>query len=133
MTSTKTFSVLYIEDNEANRQLIELILGRRKELQLHFAPDGLSGLCEVEKQKPDLLLLDLTLPDMDGYTVLSLLKGNPQTADIPVIVISGDFPPKTPQGLGFKPDKYLTKPVEVAPLYAAIDEILQIDSSEGLS
>ena len=96
MTATPPYSILYIEDNEANRQLVELVLGRRKDLTISFAMDGLSGLKSIENQPPDLLLLDLSLPDIDGYTVLSLVKGNPLTADLPIIIISGDFPPQTP-------------------------------------
>jgi CheY-like chemotaxis protein len=124
MTGTRPLSILYIEDNEVALRLIEFILDRRGNLQLLTARNGQSGIEKAQETMPDLILLDISLPDMNGYAVLEALRSNPATAKIPVIAISGEFPPKIPQGTTCVFDRYLPKPIEVIPLYKAIDELM---------
>lgn len=125
MTQNRIYSVLYIEDDEANRQLIQLILAQKDYLSLTFAENGASGIKMAKEQLPDLILLDISLPDMDGYAILSVLKNDPATMNIPVIAISGDFPAEYPEGTEFTFDKYLAKPVKFEPLYNSIDRLLK--------
>ncbi|MDP3479901.1 MAG: response regulator, partial [Desulfoprunum sp.] len=64
-------TILYIEDNAANRQLMEMIIERRADLNLIVAEDGQTGLRLAEERQPELILLDNSLPDMDGHEVLA--------------------------------------------------------------
>jgi CheY-like chemotaxis protein len=126
MTETRTYSLLYIEDNEANRLLLQLILERKEYLRLFAASDGQSGIKTARQIVPDIILLDISLPDMNGYAVLAALRKDPATAKIPVIAISGEFPPQIPGDAPYVFEKYLPKPIEIVPLYQAIDELLQL-------
>lgn len=123
MTGKSRVQVLHIEDNETNRQIIRLILERRDNLLLSSASDGTSGIHMARELIPDLILLDISLPDIDGYQVLAALKENPETASIPVIAISGGYWDSTAASQ-HSFTKYLSKPIEIEPLYSAIDECL---------
>ncbi len=125
MTDQRIYKILYIEDNQANRQLVQLILERKEYLTLFMAADGKSGIETARRDLPDLILLDICLPDMDGYAVLTALRTNPATENIPVVAISGEFPPQIPENSPYLFAKYLSKPIEITPLYRAIDELLQ--------
>lgn len=124
MSKKARFTVLYIEDNEANRVLLELLLTRRPEISLSCAPDGETGLEMVLNSLPDLILVDITLPDINGYEVLDRLKSTPATANIPVVAVSGDMPVSNHDVTTFNFDKYLPKPIELGPFYATLDEFL---------
>lgn len=124
MTDKRIFSVLYIEDNEANRLLIQLVLERRENIKLSSATNGQNGIKTAQEILPDLILLDISLPDMNGYAVLNILRNNPATAKIPVIAISGEYPPQIPTDTPFVFDRYLPKPIEILPLYQAMDELM---------
>lgn len=124
MTEKRIFSVLYIEDNEANRLLIELVLERRENIKLFLANNGQNGIKKAQEILPDLILLDISLPDMNGYAVLNALRKDSATAKIPVIAISGEYPPQIPMDAPFVFDRYLPKPIEIVPLYQAMDELL---------
>ncbi len=122
--------VLYIEDNLSNLKLITRILAQRPDIDLISAMQGSLGLTLARKHQPDVVLLDLHLPDMDGADVLRELHNHPETADIPVVVISADATARqieklTAQGA----HAYLTKPIDVAKLLATLRELLE-DASE---
>ncbi len=125
MGSAERYTVLYIEDNDTNRQLVQFILERKDYLSLMCAVDGQSGLIAAKSHLPDLILLDISLPDITGYEVLAALKKDPATEHIPVIAISGDYPLQDTGKSPFSFDKYMTKPIQVEPLCRTIDEILQ--------
>lgn len=118
------YSILYIEDNEANRQLIELILQSRSNMLFSSAEDGESGIKKAMSQSPDIILLDISLPDMDGHEVLTRLKQEPSTTHIPVVAISGTFPLFYPDHSTFKFDFFLAKPVNLEPFFKIIDSLL---------
>lgn len=116
-------TILYIEDNEAIRQLVRLILARRKDIELLEAETGSDGLDLALSRLPDLLLIDITLPDMPGGEVLRRLRHNPLTAAIPAIAISGNAVDTTRNtSPGF--NDYLAKPIDIATLYKTIDALL---------
>ena len=88
----KTHKVLYIEDDPTNFCLLERILASRKDIKLFSALQGRLGLAIAREQKPDLILLDMNLPDMTGEQVLRTLKASPSTSAIPVIAVTGELP-----------------------------------------
>jgi PAS domain S-box-containing protein len=86
----RTRTVLYVEDNLANLKLMERILERRPGVQLISAMQGSLGVTLARDHRPDLIFLDLNLPDMGGHELLGRLSADPKTADLPVVVISAD-------------------------------------------
>jgi hypothetical protein len=118
--------VLCIEDNPANMRLIERILGRRDDIRLLTAPVPGLGLELAAAHRPALILLDINLPDMDGYEVMQCLRENPATRHIPVVAISANAMPKDlarGKAAGFA--DYITKPVDVDRLLQAVDAIVR--------
>jgi len=118
-------TVLYIEDNQANRRLVQEILARRPRITLLLATHGSRGIEVAREQQPELILLDLHLPDMPGREVLRALQGDPATRDIPVLVVSADA--SAGQEARLREDGasgYLTKPLNVNGFLAEVDEVL---------
>jgi CheY-like chemotaxis protein len=116
--------VLCVEDSAANFQLIENILSDRPGTNLVWADSGQKGLTMAQEQKPDLVLLDLDLPDMHGSEVLGGLRAQAATAQTPVIVISADATPsQIERMLAAGASDYLTKPFEIRRFLLMFDEI----------
>ena len=125
-------TVLYIEDNPSNLRLVERIIQRRPEIKLISADQGLAGLALAQTEKPDLILLDLHLPDIHGEEVLKKLRGDHATGQIPVIVISADATSgqiKRLKAAGAQ--SYLIKPIEVSRFLKVLDELLHTTRVEG--
>jgi len=80
-------SILVIEDNEQNLYLVKFIL-EKNGYQVHTAMDGKTGIDMAEQVKPDLILLDIQLPIMDGYAVAQNLRANPQLSGIPIVAVT---------------------------------------------
>jgi PAS domain S-box-containing protein len=118
-------TVLYIEDNAVNLLLMEAMLAQQTQLRLLSASLPEPGLALARAERPDLILLDIQLPGMDGYEVLRRLRAAPDTRAIPVIAISanamqGDL--ERGRAAGF--DDYLTKPLDQPQLMAALHRAL---------
>ena len=123
--SPRRHSVLYIEDNEVNQMLMEGMLAHRPGIDLRLAslPEG--GLALAAAQPPDLVLLDITLPGMDGFEVLRRLREMPALRAVPVIAVSANAMPadlEDAQRAGFA--DYLTKPVHLPRLLDLVDRTL---------
>lgn len=115
--------VLYIEDNLANVSLVRRILSEREGVELVPAMQGRLGVELGREHRPDLVLLDLHLPDISGCEVLQQLREEPATNATPVVIVSADATPGQVQRLlNAGALAYLTKPIEVAALLALIDE-----------
>jgi len=117
--------VLYVEDNLANVQLVEAIFSRLPVVRLLTAMQGKRAMDLAREEKPDLILLDVHLPDINGAEVLRWLKSKKETRRIPVVVISADAMPAqvdTMMNLGSK--KYLTKPIVVKEFLDVMNEML---------
>ncbi len=119
------YTVLYIEDNPSNRQLLERILALRPDIHLLTATDGPAGLALARESRPDLILLDLHLPGMPGDAVLRELRADPATAGIPVVVLTADASPgRESRLLALGAQSFLTKPVDIAQLLQVLDQVL---------
>jgi signal transduction histidine kinase/ActR/RegA family two-component response regulator len=120
--------VLYIEDNLSNLRLIESVFSRRPEVTLLSAMQGRVGLTLARDHAPDLILLDLHLPDISGEEVFRLLQADEGTRGIPVVVLSADaIPTGMRRVLAAGVRAYLTKPLDVAQLLATLDENVRRD------
>ncbi len=121
--------VLYIEDNAANIRLVERIIGKgRPETRIITADLGRLGLELAAEHQPDLILLDLNLPDISGSAVLSCLKADDATSHIPVVMITGDALPGQAERLGaLGAAAYLTKPFQLPHFLGILEEILSRD------
>ncbi len=118
-------TVLYIEDNPANLRLVEQLLERRGGIRLLSARDAEEGLQIIRQHRPELVLLDINLPGMDGYEVLRSLREMEQGRELPVVAISANAMPRDVERgreAGFL--DYITKPIDVAALLAAVDSAL---------
>jgi CheY-like chemotaxis protein len=123
-----TGTVLYIEDNPINTMLVQRILRARPGVIFGSAPDGRTGLDRADQMRPDLVLLDLELPDISGEQVLAALRSSAATRTIPVIVISADIDPVVHQRiLASGAQFFLVKPYEVTDLLRAVDGSLRGD------
>jgi CheY-like chemotaxis protein len=118
--------VLYVEDNVSNLRLVESVLRHRPGVSLLSAMQGGVGLDLARHHRPDLILLDRHLPDMPGDQVLRLLREDPRTRDIPVVIVSADALPDQAQRLREAgAAAYLTKPIDVRALLQVVDERLR--------
>lgn len=123
--SAVSITVLYIEDNLANLQLIERILSYRPSITLLSAMQGSLGIELAKQHRPDIILLDLHLPDMPGEEVLRRLAADEQTRDIPVVAVSADSSEATLKRLAASgAAKFITKPINVSLFLETIDGIL---------
>jgi len=118
--------VVYIEDNLSNRRLVERVLGRHGNVELLAAASGKEGHRLVRATLPDLVLLDLHLPDAGGEEVLAWLREDPATRPIPVVVVSADATPRHVERLrDAGAAAYLTKPIDVRLLLETLDAVLR--------
>lgn len=117
--------IVYIEDDLEMTYLLKLIL-ERKGYEVISTNDGLEGFEIIEKEKPDLVLLDLMMPNIDGWDIYHQLKSNEATEEIPVIVISAKAQP-IDKVLGLqiaKVNNYISKPFKPQELLESIESIL---------
>ena len=122
---TQSRKILYIEDDRDNREMIGMIIEARDSWSMMEAATGKEGIESARSLVPDLILLDISLPDLSGYEVLNQLKTDPKTTQIPVIALTGShFEDETLQDDGWKFDGFLAKPVEVDAIYSAIEQAL---------
>ena len=121
-------TILYIEDNSANVRLLERLLKRRAAVRLITAGTGEEGIARAGREQPDLILLDLHLPDLPGEEVLLRLCSDPATQNLPVAVLSADATPaQRHRLLASGAVAYLTKPIEVPQLLDLVDRRLAPD------
>lgn len=121
-------TVVYLEDDAGNIGLIGGILVHRPGVRLLSAPDASTGVSMVRAELPDLVLLDLGLPDRDGAEVLKDLKSDAATAEIPVVVISGSVD-RREDVLAAGAEAYLSKPLEIVEFLEIVDRFAAADSA----
>jgi PAS domain S-box-containing protein len=124
--------ILYIEDNLSNLTLVEQMLAEQPHLELLTAMQGGLGLDLARQHAPDLILLDLHLPDLRGHEVLTRLRADALTRDIPVVVISADATAGQIQRLmAAGARSYLTKPLDIGEFFRVIDETMRSRQREA--
>jgi PAS domain S-box-containing protein len=125
------YTVLYIEDNPANMALVEQLVERRPGVHLLGATNATVGLAMVHRHQPQLILMDINLPGINGFQALKILRDDPATQHIPVLAISANVMPNDIQkGLDSGFLAYLTKPVKVAEFMAALDRGLALTAKQ---
>jgi signal transduction histidine kinase/CheY-like chemotaxis protein len=125
--------IVYVDDEPDNLTLVEQILeASRPRMQLRCARTGEEGITLAEEQRPDLLVLDLNLPDLSGEQVLRRLRSRPETADVPILVLSAD---STSQNIArlleTGADAYLTKPLDVTKFLDVVDRLVVAQPHHG--
>ena len=118
-------SVLVVDDEPLTRNLLRLML-ERAGFDILEAEDGLKALLSVSENKPDVIVLDVMMPHMDGLTVCEKLRSNPETAVLPIILLSARVNPEAVQeGMEAGADEYLSKPVSREELIRTIRSVLE--------
>jgi len=118
-------NILIVEDDHQTVKLIKFIL-EKDDYSTISAKDGEEGLQMARERKPDLIVLDLMLPGMDGYRVCEILKANPNTKEIPIIVLTAlDTGPDFEKALEKKADWYITKPFEPQHLLKRVNYLIE--------
>jgi len=126
--------VVYVEDNVSNVRLMEKLLARRPAVELVHSPDGTTGLSMIRSRRPDLVLLDLHLPDLSGEEVLRRVREDHATRTIPVAVLSADATPtRRRRLLAAGAIAYLTKPFDIEEVLHVIDRTLAAPSPAALT
>lgn len=116
--------VLYIEDNPDNLLLVQRALEARG-YRIFWAPNGLQGIEMARVGRPDLILLDINLPDIDGYEVARRLKGDDQLRYIPIIAITANaLKGDSDKALAAGCDVYMSKPINIRELWARVVGLL---------
>lgn len=118
-------TILYVEDNPANLELVEQLIARRPELRLLSAADGALGVEFARVYQPDVILMDINLPGISGIDAMKILSADPATSHIPIVALSANAVPRDIEKAleaGFF--NYLTKPIKVNQFMDALDVAL---------
>jgi PAS domain S-box-containing protein len=123
--------ILHVDDNEANRYIVTRIL-QNADFTVVEAATGAAGLKAAAEYQPDLVILDVKLPDISGFEVCRQIKANPETASIPVLHLSASYiqSQDKAEGLDSGADAYLVQPVEPIELLATLRSLLRIRRAE---
>jgi two-component system, cell cycle response regulator DivK len=116
--------ILIVEDNEKNLKLFKIVL-RKIEADLITAKDGLDALDKIKSEKPDLLIMDIQIPEISGMDVLKQIKLIPELANIPAIAVTAYASENDKElilNAGF--DDYISKPIEIKTFVAKISEFI---------
>jgi two-component system cell cycle response regulator DivK len=116
--------VLLVEDNEMNRDMLSRRLQRRG-YEVIIAVDGQQGVAMAQSDSPDVILMDMSLPVMDGWEATRTLKSSPQTRDIPIIALTAHaMSTDRDKAMEAGCDDYDTKPIELTRLLAKIEALI---------
>ena len=123
------YSVLVAEDDKIIRRLARHIL-ERAGYTVYEAADGLEALARIKEIKPDLLLLDIMMPHMNGYDVCITLRSQEETAELPIVIITAKTEKHAIQrGIDAGANRYLTKPISPKVLVDNVNDILGVSSA----
>jgi CheY-like chemotaxis protein len=131
MNEPGTATLLLVDDNPDLLTMLTLALHTLGNYTILRATDGVSGLEQAVSAHPDCIVIDILMPGLDGYQLVRALRGDPETADIPLVILTavahdqGQF-----AGLAAGADQYLTKPTAPQSLVAAIQRAMALDQAE---
>nr|MDP2191666.1 PAS domain S-box protein [Rhodoferax sp.] len=126
-------TLLYVEDNPANLMLVEDLIARRPDIRLLSARDGLGGVELARAALPDVILMDINLPGINGLQALTILADDPATAHIPVVALSANAVPRDiERGLEAGFFRYLTKPIKVNEFMETLDVALKFADQQAI-
>jgi two-component system, cell cycle response regulator DivK len=112
--------ILVVEDNMDTYELVRFIL-EKNGFETFLAMNGRDGVNAASKQRPDLIIMDLSMPEMDGWTATRLIKGNAQTSSIPLIALTAHALPSDRQrAMEAGCDEYITKPMDLEEVLEAV-------------
>ena len=117
-------TILVVDDEQATREILQIIL-EMEGFTVFTAEDGLDALAKIAAQPPDLIILDVMMPNMDGLTLCQRLRAQPETAGIVIVMLSGNSQDKAiTAGLNAGANAFLSKPVEMQTLLAQMRHFL---------
>jgi PAS domain S-box-containing protein len=117
--------LLYVEDNPANLKLMKQIIRRQENVEMISAHTAELGIGLAQTERPDLIILDINLPGMDGFEALAHLRSNSETKNIPVIALSADaMPLQVQRGMDAGFIEYLTKPIDIDRFQSTLNRLL---------
>ena len=117
--------ILYVEDNDDNVFMLKMRLALLGDFEVLTAEDGEKGCEMAAAERPDIILMDLEMPNVDGWEATRRLKGNPQTCDIPVIALSAHaLAGEREKALAAGCNEFDTKPIEFDRLVATLRRVL---------
>ncbi len=123
-------TLLYVEDNPANLELVEQLIARRPDLRLLSAADGNLGIEFARSYQPEVILMDINLPGISGIEAMKVLRADPKTAHIPIMALSANAVPRDiAKGLDAGFFDYLTKPIKVNEFMAAVDAAMEFSEA----
>ena len=123
---TRSRLLLYVEDNPANLKLIEQLISRRPDLRLLTAQNGRDGINLARVSLPDVILMDINLPGINGIEAMKILRLDPATAHIPIVALSANaIPSDIEKGLEAGFHRYLTKPIKVNEFFETLNGALE--------
>jgi signal transduction histidine kinase/DNA-binding response OmpR family regulator len=120
-------TILVVDDDDSIRSLLEQELSEAGYL-IEQATNGKQALECIRKNRPDLIILDVMMPEMNGFDVAAILKNDPQTMDIPIIILS--IVQDKARGFRIGVDRYLTKPIDTAQLFTEVGNLLEQGKSK---
>jgi CheY-like chemotaxis protein len=123
----KMASILVVDDDDSIRSLLDQELSEAGYL-IEQATNGKQALECIRKNRPDLIILDVMMPEMNGFDVAAILKNDPQTMDIPIIILS--IVQDKARGFRIGVDRYLTKPIDTAQLFTEVGNLLEQGKSK---
>ncbi|WP_310450731.1 ATP-binding protein [Sulfuritalea sp.] len=127
-------TLLYVEDNPANLELVEQLVARRPELRLLSAADGKLGMEFALAYQPQVIVMDINLPDISGLDVMKSLRADPSTAHIPIIALSANaLPGDIAYALQAGFYRYLTKPIKIEEFMDALDTAFKFAATRAAS
>lgn len=117
--------VLIVEDNEDNQDLMRFLL-ERAGYEVMSAENGLAGIQAAKRDKPDIILMDLSLPELDGWSAARQIKADPDVADIPLIAVTAHtLPGDRRKALDAGFDVYISKPINIHMFDSTVGKVLE--------
>src|SRR3989344_7025815 len=121
------YRILIVDDSPTMRQLLAFAVKRLAGVEVQEAADGLDGYKKLASGKFDLVLLDINMPVMDGLKLVSIIRGNPDYKDIPIVMVTTEGGKEDREkALSLGANAYITKPIQAPNVLSVVKELLKI-------